>query len=111
MSSNDLNYVVDTMATALSKRPTNSIGFIVAPWLSSERIVNAQRGERRRVEDKCDARNLMTAMITVRMQPPPQSKHVPMIFHAWVVFDESSFGDNIFNECALMLDRQGSNIS
>lgn len=65
----------------------------------------------RRVEDKCDARNLMTAMITVRMQPPPQSKHVPMIFHAWVVFDESSFGDNIFNECALMLDRQGSNIS
>lgn len=50
MSSNDLNYVVDTMATALSKRPTNSIGFIVAPWLSSERIVNAQRGERRSLD-------------------------------------------------------------
>lgn len=47
VSNHDLNFVVETMSSVLSKKPTSSIGYIVAPYLASDRVVNAARGERR----------------------------------------------------------------
>lgn len=59
----------------------------------------------RRIEDKADARSLCSSLISVRMDPPPASKRVPMNFFGWLVFQEATFDQNIFSECALMVDR------
>lgn len=43
----DLNAAVDSMAQVLQKRPLCSVGIIVGPILTSERIKNGLRGEAR----------------------------------------------------------------
>ncbi|CAK9085586.1 unnamed protein product [Durusdinium trenchii] len=77
----------------------------MAPHLVSEKVTNGLRGERRRIEDKCDMKGLTTTMVTITMQPPPASKRVPMVFYGWLCFEEHTSNDNIFMNCSLMADR------
>ncbi|CAK9037139.1 unnamed protein product [Durusdinium trenchii] len=59
----------------------------------------------RRFEDKCDAKGLANHLVILRMEMPHSSKKVPIIFHSWLVLDESTASENIFSGCQLFLDR------
>ncbi|CAK9002906.1 unnamed protein product [Durusdinium trenchii] len=105
LSNHDLNHTVDIIASVLQRKPTHSAAFLVAPHLPSEKVVGGLRGERRRVEDKCDMKGLMSTLLSIKMEPPPTSKRVPMIFYAYLIVEEATSADNIFGECSLMTDR------
>ena len=47
LSNNDLNTMCDSMANVLTKKPLHAVGFLVAPYLCSEKVQNGSRGERR----------------------------------------------------------------
>lgn len=67
----------------------------------------APKNMNRRIEDKLDARGLYSEYFSIRMSAPPATKKVPLQFHAWMIFEEATTADNIFEGCQLMLDRQG----
>lgn len=48
VSNNDLNNAIDLISNALTKNPTKSVAFVLAPHLVSERVTNGLRGERRK---------------------------------------------------------------
>lgn len=55
-----------------------------------------------------DMKALSNYAISIHMDARPQSKKVPMVFPAWLVFDQATEEDNCFRECQLLLDRRGA---
>ncbi|CAK9111902.1 Uncharacterized protein SCF082_LOCUS51902 [Durusdinium trenchii] len=105
ISGKDLSYCADNLGNILRYHPNKSIAFVVAPILISEKTSNNSRDEMRRIEDKYLAKGLATYMVTIRMEIPPTTKKVPLVFHGWLVLDASSESENIFKQCQLMQDR------
>ncbi|CAJ1344536.1 unnamed protein product [Effrenium voratum] len=105
LSNCDLNFLAEMMQLVLAKKPTQSVGVVICPYLVSEKVNNGQRGEVRRIEDKLDAKSLFSQMIAIRMDSPPTAKKVPLQFLGWLVFQDDTLSDNIFNSCQLMSDR------
>lgn len=106
ISGKDLSYCADNLGNILRYHPNKSIAFVVAPILISEKTSNNSRDEMRRIEDKYLAKGLATYMVTIRMEIPPTTKKVPLVFHGWLVLDASSESENIFKQCQLMQDRR-----
>lgn len=105
VSSKEMSAMVDTIAALVRKKPASTIGFITSPVLISEKLANNTRDMMRRFEDKCDAKGLANHLVILRMEMPHSSKKVPIIFHSWLVLDESTASENIFSGCQLFLDR------
>ena len=62
----------------------------------------------RRIEDKMDAKNLTSENVYIRMEPPPNTKKVPLLFQAWFVMTEAK--ENMFANCALAQDRTSESL-
>ena len=105
VSSKELNTYADIIATTVRLKPMMSVAFVAAPILISEKISNNLRDEMRRFEDKFDAKGLANFMVTLRMELPPSTKKVPIIFHGWLVMDQATSNDNIFIGSQLVSDR------
>ena len=54
-----------------------------------------------------DFKGLANHAVVIRMDSPPSSKRVPLVFHAWIVMEQASEDQNIFRACQLLLDRTG----
>lgn len=112
----ELNVYTDVLATLLRQKPCFTAAFVTCPVLVSEKVSNNMRDEMRRFEDKFDAKGLANYMMTLRMEIPPSSKRVPLVFHGWLVIDSSSEADgmnsarNIFLDSQLMMDRRGKTV-
>lgn len=55
-----------------------------------------------------DAKDLVSENVYIRMEPPPNTKKVPLLFQAWLVVTEAK--ENIFANCALAQDRTGESL-
>lgn len=105
VSGKELNSFADALSSCLRQRPTHSVGFITCPILLSDRISNNLRSEMRRYEDKFDMKNLMSILISLRMEIPPSSRKTPIVFHSWLVVDDATQNDNVFMSSQLVCDR------
>ena len=74
-------------------------------WFCSNRFLGCCQV--RRFEDKMDFKGLSNHAIVLRMESPPTTKKVPLVFPAWVVMDQASEDQNIFRSCQLLIDRMG----
>ena len=105
VSGKELNAFADVIANMLRLKPASTCAFAVAPILISEKVSSHWRDELRRFEDKFDAKQVRNTLISVRMELPPSSKRVPIVYHAWMLMDEATLEDNIFTQSQLWLDR------
>ena len=105
VSSKELNTYADIIASTIRIKPLMSVAFVAAPILVSEKISNNLRDEMRRFEDKFDAKGLANFMVTLRMELPPSTKKVPIIFHGWLIMDQATSQENIFIGSQLVSDR------
>lgn len=103
MTSKELDSLSGVLASVIRQKPSMTAGFITAPILAKTGL----RDEFRRIEDKMDMKGLVSSLISIRMEIPPSSKRVPLVFYGWVIVDEATQGDNVFMNSQLMLDRQG----
>lgn len=55
-----------------------------------------------------DFKALSNYAISIHMDARPQSKKVPLVFPAWLVFDQATEDSICFRECQLLLDRHGA---
>ena len=140
----ELDDLMSRLKKVLSRKPSHSVAFVLAPVLVSEKTPHGNvRGEIRtsyhdvlfhvcleasrlkpmflrenigvldrftpatcrRCEDKMDAKNLSSISITVRCNPPPAQKKVPISYNAWLVFCEGSEEESIWKTSQLLLDR------
>ena len=108
VSGKDLSMVADHLETSMKLRPTMTVGIIMAPILISEKISNNARDEMRRFEDKLSAKALSQTMIVVRMELPPSTKRVPIVYHGWVVCQQATEKQNVlYQSSQLCQDRSG----
>ncbi|CAL1133840.1 unnamed protein product [Cladocopium goreaui] len=66
LSNNDLNDTLEIARSMLAKFPTRSCMLVICPHLTSEKVQNGLRGELRRIEDKLDALQIYSDMVTLR---------------------------------------------
>lgn len=52
-----------------------------------------------------DAKQLASYPVSVRFNPPPSAKKIPMQYPGWCVFCDGSVDNNLWSSCQLMLDR------
>ena len=52
-----------------------------------------------------DFKGLANHSIVIRMDAPPSSKRVPLVFNAWLVMEQATEDQNLFRSCGLLLDR------
>jgi len=97
----ELDSMAHVVSSVIRQKPTMSAAFLVAPVMAKTNI----RTEMRRVEDKMDMKNMTSILCTVRMEVPPTSKRVPLVFHSWLIIDEATQAENIFASSQLVMDR------
>ncbi|CAK9051467.1 Uncharacterized protein SCF082_LOCUS28243 [Durusdinium trenchii] len=105
LTATDVHDFGETLSTALNKRPESSCAIVVAPHLTSEKVLHGHRGELRRLESKFDAKNLWSEAISIRCCAPPAQRRVPIQFDAWIVISESKKDENWFMTSQLVQDR------
>ena len=103
----ELNNLCDLLEVGLHGRPTAACAVVIAPYLVSKTVTNGLHGEIRRVEDKLDAKGIMSTAFSIRCAAPPSNKRVPWVFTAWVCLCESGRDENLFKSCQLICDRTG----
>lgn len=59
----------------------------------------------RRIEDKMDAKSLLSESFYIRCADPPSRKKVPQTFPAWVILESASFDTNVFATSHLLQSR------
>ena len=62
----------------------------------------------RKIEDKMDAKSLQSFPCSIRCNPPPQQKKVPIDYPAWIVVADSAVDSNMFCKSQLFQDRTES---
>lgn len=59
----------------------------------------------RRVEDKLDAKGLVSEMVSLRYEVAPSTKRVKLTYPGWMIFPSGAAQSNIWYECQMMSDR------
>eukprot|EP00435_Cladocopium_sp_Y103_P053866 s10_g17.t1 len=91
-----LDDTVTRVKKLLARKSSHTMAFVLAPLLASAKTLNSSlRGER--IEDKMDAKQLASYPVSVRCNPPPSAKKVPMQYPAWCVFCDGSVDENLWS--------------
>ena len=56
----------------------------------------------RRVEDKADAKTLVSLRINIRMQPAHGNRRIPLVYPAWIMVSDSA-SKNVFSQSRLVV--------
>ena len=64
----------------------------------------------RRVEDKMDAKGLLSETIYIRLEGTPAKKKVALLYPGWLAFEAGAFDSNIWASSQLLQDRTGSGL-
>jgi len=89
VQANEIAYAIDAVSEVTRRNPANAAGLLIAPTLASQKVAKGLRGECRRIEDKCDNRDLTPFNITIRMAEPHANKDAAMNYTAWLVVSDA----------------------
>ncbi|CAK9038704.1 Uncharacterized protein SCF082_LOCUS22731, partial [Durusdinium trenchii] len=70
-----LDDLASRVKKVLSRKSSHTMAFVMAPHVVSSKTLNSNiRGEVRRIEDKFDAKGMVSYPVSVRCNPPPSAK-------------------------------------